>query len=299
MSRTFRPLYNFLIETFNEAELRRFVATYYPDLAEEISARRVSRAELTTEVVDSLSRNHAVGGALFAALVEMRPRLGARIEELKRALASAEAVEAVPTVAARTESRQLDVMFVAANPVALPELQLSAEARRIEDKLRGTPGEHRIDIRYCWSAGPDSMIDMLYRGVPDVLHFAGHGAMNGAMLLQTVEGTAHPVTPDALAALLGARPQRPRMIVLNACYSVVMAQALLPLVDAVIGMRAAVEDVAARAFAVEFYRAIGHEYPIKRAFDAARAALRVHNLANDDLPQLDVRGIDARTYRLI
>jgi hypothetical protein len=158
-----------LIETFNEAELRRFVATYYPDLAEEISARRVSRAELTTEVVDSLSRNHAVGGALFAALVEMRPRLGARIEELKRALASAEAVEAVPTVAARTESRQLDVMFVAANPVALPELQLSAEARRIEDKLRGTPGEHRIDIRYCWSAGPDSMIDMLYRGVPDVL----------------------------------------------------------------------------------------------------------------------------------
>jgi hypothetical protein len=296
MSRSFRLLYDFLIETFNEAELRRFVSSYYPDLEGDIPARKVSRSALTNEVVNSLGRNHAIDDVLFAALVEMRPRLGARIEELKRAMTSQ---EVTPAVAVRQENRRLDVMFVAANPVALPELQLSAEARRIEDKLRGTPGEHRIDVRWCWGAGPESLIDMLYRGVPDVLHFAGHGGSNGAMLLQTVDGTAHPVAPEALAALLGARPQRPRVIVLNACHSVVMARTLLPLVDAVIGMRAAVEDAAARAFAVEFYRAIGHEYPIKMAFDAARAALRVHNLSNDDLPQLDVRGIDARTYRLI
>jgi len=50
--------------------------------------------------------------------------------------------------------------------------------------------------------------------------------------------------PAALAALFAARQERPRVLVLNACDSVMMARALRPLADAVIGMRDAVEDAA-------------------------------------------------------
>lgn len=306
MSQSFRPLYDFLIDTFNEGELRRFVAMYYSDLRDGLPSRG-SRADVTTRVVEALIRNKVVDEALFAALLEMRPRLAGAIDELRRKLAAPGGEAAQPRVtrggAAQQpglsgEDKRLDVMFVAANPKSMSELKLREEARGIEDKLRGTPGERSIDIRYSWRADADSLMDALYQGVPDVLHFAGHGGRNGAMLLEAAGGSSQPVQPDALAALLGARPRRPRVIVLNACHSVVMARALLPLVDAVIGMRDEVADVAARKFAVEFYRAVGHERPIREAFDLARAALRVHSMS-DDLLQLDVRGVDARTYRLV
>lgn len=299
MSRSLRPLYEFLIEAFTASELREFVASHYPDLMGSLPGGKVSLAELTTEVVNSLRRNDAVDEALFVALVETRPRLRATLDRLKHSLSLPEPAVPSLAIAAAPASPRLRVMFVAANPSALPELQLSAEARRIEDKLRGTPAEQRVEFRWRWRADAESLLDALFEGVPDVLHFAGHGATNGALLLQALDGSSHPVKPDALAALLGARQRRPRVIMLNACYSVMMARALLPLVDAVIGMRDVVEDTAAGTFAAEFYRAVGHEYPLQVAFDTARAALRVHNLANDDVPQLDVRGIDPRTYRLI
>jgi hypothetical protein len=281
-------LYEFLIGSFTEGELRRLFSIYYPDLAAELPPRGLSLAELTHEAVRVLQRSHAVDRALYAALVEMRPRLRADIERL-----------AQPEAEDTGRGQRLQVLFVAANPAALPELQLSAEAARIEDKLRGTPAERQIEVRYGWRAGPESLVDLLVADVPDVLHFAGHGASDGSMLLEQLDGSPHPVRPEALAGLLGARARRPRMIVLNACYSVLMARALLPLVDAVIGMRAAVEDTAARTFAVQLYRALGHRVPLQEAFDLARAALGVHNLGHEDMPQLDVRGVDPRTYRLL
>jgi hypothetical protein len=48
-----------------------------------------------------------------------------------------------------------------------------------------------------------------------------------------------------------------RVVVLNACYSDVQADALCSVVDCVIGMTGAIHDDAARSFAMSFYRALG------------------------------------------
>lgn len=301
MNQPIRPLYDFLLTCFSISELRRFFTLGYPDLARDLSLKPMSLSELTTAFVTSLQRNNAIDESLFAALEHERPRLKENIGRLRQQLAGAADTAGLPVqVGPGAAEKRLRVVFVAANPTALPELQLAAEARRIESKLRGTPGEQRIDFDHRWAAGPDSLVDLFVQGVPDVLHFAGHGASNGALLLQTIDGRAHSVSPDALAALIASRPRRPRVIFLNCCFSAAMANALLPLVDVVIGMRDAVEDEAARELAVQFYRASAHGDAIKTAFDTACAALQVYNLSNDDLPQLSVRdGIDRRTYCLL
>ncbi|MFY0538207.1 CHAT domain-containing protein [Nannocystis pusilla] len=167
----------------------------------------------------------------------------------------------------------------------------------IEDKLRGTAA--RFHFRSTWGAGPDDLLDTLVDASPDILHFAGHGGTNGALLLQTADGGAHPVAPAALAKLIAARPWRPRLVVLNCCYSAILANALRPHVDAVVGMRGEVPDEAARQFAVQLYRALAQRDSLATAFDTARAALMVHNLAADHLPQLTVRSdVDPHRYRL-
>lgn len=307
MSRQFHPLFEFLLKAFDASELRQFVWEAYPELVAALPGK-ASRNELTRSFVETLGRRGGVDEALFASLLAARPRLIADIEQLRRVMTGQETASATTgagghtadrTITNGSGERRVRVMFIAANPVALDKLSLSEEARRIEERLRGTPGERRIEFRWCWHADAEGLIDALHRGIPDVLHFAGHGTKDGSLLLQTAEGAPHPLTPAALAALLAARQERPRVVVLNACYSVMMARALLPLADAVIGMRDAVEDAAARTFAVEFYKAIGHGRPLQEAFELARASLLVHGLGNDELLQLEVRGVDPRTYRLI
>lgn len=307
MSRQFHPLFDFLLKAFDARELRQFVWEAYPELVAALPGK-ASHNELTRSFVETLGRRGGVDEALFAALLAARPRLAEDIAQLRRVMTGQETAPATAGAGVRAADRtmisvsgeqRVRVMFVTANPIALDKLSLSEEARRIEERLRGTPGERRIEFRWCWYADAEGLIDALHRGVPDVLHFAGHGTKDGSLLLQTPEGAPHPLTPAALAALLAARQKRPRVAVLNACYSVMMARALLPLVDAVIGMRDAVEDAAARTFAVEFYKAIGHGRPLQEAFELARASLLVYGLGNDDLPQVEVRECDPWTYRLI
>lgn len=304
MSRQLLPLIEFLLKAFDARELRQFVWEAYPELVAALPGT-ASHNDLTRSFVETLGRRGGVDEALFKALLAARPRLADDIAELRRVMTGQESAPATTGAGVHAADRTMSgeqrvrVMFVAANPIALDKLSLSEEARRIEERLRGTPGERRIEFRWCWHADAEGLIDALHRGIPDVLHFAGHGTKDGSLLLQTAEGAPHPLTPAALAALLAARQKRPRVVVLNACHSVMMARALLPLANAVIGMRDAVEDAAARTFAVEFYKAIGHGRPLQEAFELARASLLVYGLGNDDLPQLEVRGCDPRTYRLI
>jgi hypothetical protein len=68
------------------------------------------------------------------------------------------------------------------------------------------------------------------------------------------------VTPEATARTLGAVGAPVRLVVLNACYSASIVEALRAHVDCVVGMTDAIHDDAARSFATGFYGGLGeHE----------------------------------------
>lgn len=286
MTQPIQPLYQ-LLETLGSNELLRFFALHYEDLASYLPEERMANADLALKAANVLKRYNAIDEALFVNLERSYPRHGSAIAQLRTQYITGPG------------GRGLRVVAIAANPEAFDELQLAAEARGIQEKLSGTPAADRIHFRWVWHAGPNDLLDAFFPDVPDVLHFAGHGT-RGGILLETRDGNSHPVAPEALARLLGARPKRPRVVVLNACYSVAMANALISVVDVVVGMHGAVADSAAREFSTQFYRALGHGHAISSAFATAHAALGVHNLLADDTPQLSVRnGVDPREYRLL
>lgn len=311
-------LYEFLLARFDSGELHRLLSLYYPELVPRLPGRSVSPAEFTAAATALLDREGALERSFFDLLRTERPRLVAKIDELEAALsgksgnagshsarpgAPASTQTAAPPVDPRSPAA-LKIVFLAANPIELPELELSLEAKKIEDKLRGTPSASRFRFTSIWRASPDDLVDIFFEHGPPpaVLHFAGHGNADGTLNLQVSDGRAHPVAPEALADLVAARPreQRPRLVILNACYSAAAAKALCPFVDAVVGMRSAVADEAALRFVVQFYRALAHRDSLQTALDTARAALRVFNLPGHDMPQLTVRGdLDPRTYVLL
>lgn len=90
-----------------------------------------------------------------------------------------------------------------------------------------------------------------------------------------------------------------RIVVLNACFGDALADALLGVVDCVVGMRGAVDDEAARAFAVAFYRALGDRCSIGSAVAQSIATLAGKQLPGEHLPICRTRdGISADAVTL-
>jgi hypothetical protein len=72
-----------------------------------------------------------------------------------------------------------------------------------------------------------------------------------------------------------------QLVVLNACYSASIADALLAHVDCVVGMSDAIHDDAARSFATGFYGGLGEHESIETAFKQGVAAIQLDGLSDE------------------
>lgn len=216
-------------------------------------------------------------------------------------------------------SRRL-ILFLAANPSAMPPLALDEECAAIERELRMTIGRDDFELRAKWAVGVDDLSRHLLELSPTIIHFSGHGARgpdgrgepastsssrsqrdvvaagssNSGIYLHGDDGGSQLVTPRALAMLIKSATDSARLVVLNACYSDDQAEALLTTVDCVVGMTGVIGDDAARSFAVALYRTLGNRRSVADAFQHAVATLAAKQLPDEISPRCRTRdGIHA------
>src|SRR5262249_3305621 len=88
-----------------------------------------------------------------------------------------------------------------------------------------------------------------------------HGPLDGGrcdgLFFQGPDGGPQVVSATALRDAFGAAGSSVKVVVLNACYSEFMAEALLAHVDCIVGMAGSVRDATARSFAIGFYGGLG------------------------------------------
>jgi len=113
-------------------------------------------------------------------------------------------------------------------------------------------------------------------------------------MFDSANGHSQLVTPEAIARTFGAVEAQARLVVLNACYTAPIAEALRVHVDCVVGMSGAIQDDAARSFAIGFYGGLGEHASVAASFKQGRAAINLDGLHDADRPQLHTRdGFDA------
>src|ERR1043165_31132 len=177
-------------------------------------------------------------------------------------------------------SKKHVILFLAANPQDTGRLPVHREARSIHLELKRTGYRDRFDFVTRWAAEPLDLLRELRELKPTIVHFSGHGARPAAMadlaqardvpvpserepggaVFDGANGRSHVVSPEAIAQAFGAVGAKVRLVVLNACYTAPIAEALLAHVDCVVGMAGAIHDDAARSFAIGFYGGLGeHE----------------------------------------
>jgi hypothetical protein len=209
------------------------------------------------------------------------------------------------------------ILFLAANPRDTGRLALDREARSIHLELKRSGYRERFEFVTRWAVEPLDLLRELRELKPTVVHFSGHGAPPAAtmapvhgrdvvvteallgsepsgVVVNGANGRSQVVTPEAIAQTLDAVGAQVRLVVLNACYSASIADALLAHVDCVVGMSDAIHDDAARSFALGFYGGLGEHESIAAAFKQGIAAIQLDGLPDADRPQLRVRsGFDA------
>jgi hypothetical protein len=225
----------------------------------------------------------------------------------------------------RPPMKKHTILFLAANPtgtdrMVLDRIALDREARAIQRELKSAGYRDCFEFVTRWAVERLDLLRELRELRPTVVHFAGHGGQNAGahrlgqaprrdivgepdvhggeqqhgLFFQGPDGRAQFVSTQALADTFGAAGSSVKLVVLNACYSEVQAEALLTHVDCIVGMSGSILDDAARSFAIGFYGGLGARESVEAAYKQGRAAISLEGLRDADRPKLKVRaGVDA------
>jgi hypothetical protein len=184
---------------------------------------------------------------------------------------------------------KITVLFLASNPLDQSQLRLDEEARAINEKIRSSKHRDSVNLVSCWAVRPLDILQALNEHSPAIVHFSGHGSVQGELVFQGGNGETKLVSKEAIVETITASSDGIRLVFFNACHSQLQAESIVNHVEAAIGMNSAIGDSAARVFSVMFYSAIGFGLSVKKAFLQAKAALMLENIPEENIPELFIK----------
>jgi hypothetical protein len=232
-----------------------------------------------TELIVWMRQSQAQRDRLLAALAEVRGDGPASTDR------GAPPGGARPTAEDGTRT----ILFLASEPTDAGRLRLGREVEEVRDRLRVEIAQGRLRLDSRWAVRPRDLSQVMHDARPRLVHFSGHGSSDHRLVLEADDGHMTSVAPDALADLFEHFPEV-EGVVLNACWSDDQAEALARCVPHVAGMRDAISDRAAIAFASGLYGALAAGRPFPEAFDLGCVELRLLGIPEHLTPVLMSRG---------
>ena len=156
-------------------------------------------------------------------------------------------------------------------------------------KIRSSDYRNSIELIPALAVRADDLLQLLNEHKPHIVHFCGHGNSAGEIELLDNNGLAKPVDIQALSYLFKIVRNDVRVVILNACYSQPIAEAITQTIDCAIGMNRRNWRPTSVVFAASFYRAIGFGLSVQKSFEQGIAALLLEGIQEDDVPKLIVK----------
>lgn len=181
------------------------------------------------------------------------------------------------------------ILFLAAEPSDTSRLRLGQELRDIKERLRIPIESGKFYLEQRESVRIGDITQAIFDVKPHIIHFSGHGTRNGELCFEDEVGKVQLVEPDALAAMFKLFVPQVNCVVLNACYSKIQAQTIAEHIPFVVGMNDEIEDKAALAFAVGFYKALAANRSIEDAYEFGCVEIRLQGIPAHLIPVIHVK----------
>lgn len=176
------------------------------------------------------------------------------------------------------------ILVLAANPTGTDRFELEQEAETIERQLQqGRYGKDYI-VRIEQGSKIEDLAGYLSTHRPTIVHVVGHGSATGEILIENDRQELEPVALSTLVELFTSVEQKIECLVLNSCFSVQMADALIKYIPCTIGIDEEIDELTVVTFTSEFYRGLATGKGYYKAFELGRAQVRSTELVDVDLP---------------
>lgn len=179
--------------------------------------------------------------------------------------------------------KKAKILIIASNPKDTSRLRLDEEVREIEQALHRSSRRASFNLKAIWAPRPRDIRRALLDEQPQIVHFSGHGDVNG-LVLENATGDSVIVPPEALKDLFNLFSDNLECVLLNACYSESQANALATRIPHVIGMKEEIADDSALEFAVGFYDALSAGRTVEHAFQFGCNAIDLLGRPNKPQP---------------
>lgn len=187
---------------------------------------------------------------------------------------------------------KIRILFLSANPSDTSRIRVDAEVREIWEKLEEGSARETFELICHPALRPSDLQRLLMKYRPHVVHFSGHGNLVKKIVFEGNFGKSKRIDTQSLVEVFKVFKDDVRVIFLNACLSRPQAQALAGVIDYTIGVEI-IGDKAAVIFAGAFYRALAFGMPVQKAFESARAELKIRGITKTKGIELLIReGID-------
>jgi|GEM_PF-5990460 uncharacterized repeat protein (TIGR01451 family) len=183
------------------------------------------------------------------------------------------------------------ILYLVAQPRNTDALRSYQEMREVERLLQLGRDRERYRLEHCVAARLRDISQALGDYWPQIVHFAGHGRDDGSLAVENDFGRASFVNPAGLANLLGGFAASVRCVIVNACHSLALAEAMSEHIDYVVGMRSEILDSASVQFSVGFYQGLFAGKTVPDAFRQGRDLAQAEPITNSEykVPILLVR----------
>lgn len=190
--------------------------------------------------------------------------------------------------------RKLTVLFLTANPDSDNALRVDAEVRRVQEAIRASKFAESVKVEYRPAADLKTILDGLNDLSPQVVHFSGHSG-GGGLVTDTGGMENDPsdhLSYELLAKALDATDHQPAVVVLNSCSSSDAKADVLPKVKFLVSMNVPISDIAAAAFAPQFYAALASGQSVQAAFKQGAVAVEAASISEASTPELHCNNAD-------
>lgn len=178
------------------------------------------------------------------------------------------------------EKRSFRILFFASDPSDLARLRLIKEFAEVEGEL-AKKSDYSFSCKHAFAARPDEMMRRLIEERPHIVHFSGHGGVDGRLCFEDAVGRVWPADKSAVAMMFEPVRRHVKCVVLNSCYSSDQARLIGRHAEYTIGLNASVPDDAAIALAKGFYGGLAASGRVSTAIHGAKANLKL--LAGDEV----------------
>jgi hypothetical protein len=187
-----------------------------------------------------------------------------------------------PTAAGPGHVEPVRILYLSANPSEQARLRVDEELREIRDALQRSPGGlARFDLQQRTALRERDLSLSMLETRPRIVHFSGHGSAGGGIYIEDDIGRQILISVGGLAELFRLMSASVECVIVNACDTRHLAEAIVEHVDHVVGMRQKIGDRAAIRFSTGFYQALGAGEPVDRAFEFGCAQIRFSPIGSE------------------